>query len=937
MPQDLIKFAFVGGEVSPNYYGRADLEKFDLALAQAENWFVDYHGGLSTSPGLEFVDFVQYDQWPTKFFTFKFSSSVSNTNVILFGKDYIRFIQDGAYVLEDPLTINSISKANPGVIGITAHGFINGDMFKFYSPGEMNELTGRTCIVGSTTANTFEILDQFGNNLDTTNFTTYVGGGFVGRVYTLTSPYDVDDLSILRCSQIRDVLRLTHAEYDTYNLIRNASSDWTLEIETFVNDLEIPTNVVATPFAASTLDKAYVITQVNIFGEESLPSDYAFCTDSTATGVVITWNSIEGAAYYNVYATRELLSTTVLSRGFQTGYLGQARGAHYVDSTGITPDFTKTPPQGQNPFADGSILAITVEAGGSGFTNASLITATDSNPEAEGFIGRVIVSIINGGTVGPISGIIIISGGKNYTNPTFNVTVGTGDRLTAVLSPISGNKPGVSTVHQQRQVYAASQNGPLVLTGSKPGQLSNFNVSDTLVANDSYEHEIDSEDVSPIRHLIPTRGGLLVFNAAGLWLMYGSSGSAITATNVQADPQSYKGASLVPPIKINTEVLYCEGTGGKIMLLSYNDIAKLYAGVDLSLLASHLISENKQIQNMCYADEPFKMVWAQREDGVMLNFTIIREQEVYAFSRRTTRGIFTDVVSLEEGSGSTVYVMVQRKINGRQTKFIEKVAKRNFTHVEDAFCVDCGLRLGFEAQIVDLQVEEVTGEGVVAWANLPIFVSGDVGKIIRAAGGKMRVATVVDPSNITVDIIRDITEIVPFTIPSYPKMAKAGFWTMDAEVTVINGLDHLEGETVAVLSDGNVVNNKVVTDGSITLPKAASRIIIGLAYSCTAQNLPLNIQNTVVEDKRKRVASIAMRVKDTRGLKAGNELDHLYDLKLRTDEAYGEPTRLKNGMVELPIEPIWSEDAQSYLVQNDPLPATILGYVLHVEVGDDKD
>lgn len=45
MPLDIIKFAFVGGEVSPNYYGRSDLAKFDLALAEAENWFVDYHAG----------------------------------------------------------------------------------------------------------------------------------------------------------------------------------------------------------------------------------------------------------------------------------------------------------------------------------------------------------------------------------------------------------------------------------------------------------------------------------------------------------------------------------------------------------------------------------------------------------------------------------------------------------------------------------------------------------------------------------------------------------------------------------------------------------------------------------------------------------------------------------------------------------------------------
>jgi hypothetical protein len=940
MSQDIIKFAFVGGEVSPNYYGRPDLEKFDLALAQAENWFVDYHGGLSTSPGLELVDFVQNDQYDTKFFTFKFSNTIANTNVILFGKDYIRFIQDGAYVLEGEQNISSITQANPGVVTIPSHSYAAGDWIKFPSTGEMTELVGRTCQVGVVTTNTFELLDPFGNNLDTTNFLAYVSGGSAARIYTIVSPYDTNDLELLRCHQIRDLLRFTHNDYVTYNLIRNDSADWDLEVELFVSNLTQPSTPVITALTAGFFFRAYVITQVDINGVESLPSDYGFSPGSdNDQGTIVTWTDVPGAVYYKIYGTRVLnAGSSSLSRSYQTGYLGQSRGSHFVDNGLITPDFTQTPPQGNNPFSNGRIKLVDVINGGSGYTNASILTVTDPNPNAGGFIGYLVIktSVAAPGS-GAIAGVLIIAGGHDYSNPSFTASVGTGAVFSAQLGDAAGNYPAVSTVHQQREVYAALLNKPLTFFGSRPGQLSNFNVSDILVANDSYEHEIDSEDASPIRHMIPTRGGLLIFNAAGLWLASGSGGTSITATNVQADPQAYKGASQVPPVKINTEILYCEGTGGKVMLLSYNDIAKLYAGVDLSLLASHLISKNNQIERWCYADEPFKTVWAQRQDGVMLNFTIIREQEVYAWSRRTTRGDFTDVISLEEESSSTVYTIVKRKINGRHTKFIEKVSSRDFDHVEDAFCVDCGLRLGSTYPAAGIQIAAITGDGVAIEASVGIFISGDVGKIIRAGGGKMRVATFVNASEITVDIIRDITKFVSFTNPSYPKMVNEGDWTMDSEVTVISGLSHLEGETVIVLADGNVVRDKVVTNGKITLSKAASRVIVGLSYRCLAQNLPLNVQNQVVENKRKRVMAIAMRLKDTRGLTAGNDLDTLYPVKPRTTEDYGEPNVVMNGMHTLPIEPIWNEEGQSYLVQDDPLPATVLGYVLEVEVGDDSN
>jgi len=945
MTLDLIKFAFVAGEVSDSYYGRADLEKFDLALAEAENWFVDYHGGISNTPGTTLVDYVQHDQFPTKFFKFAFSSDIANTNVILFGKDYIRFIQDGAYVLEDTKVASSISKAVKGVVTSASHGLSTGDWIVWLSVGEMLELTLRTCEVQVTGINTFYLLDPFGAFLDTSNFTTYVSGGTFARIYTLDSPYHYSELATLQAHQIRDVIRLTHVNHKPRNLIRNGQADWGIELETFNETISRPTISSVTGTTGgddNDYSVGYAVTAIDINGVETLPSRMVFDTsindimNMTRASITVKWSPINGAVKYKVYRTRlafQSNNVSIMSYSYQLGYVGETAGSHFVD-TGITPDFSQTPPTAYNPFADGAIRSIHVTSGTGPYSNSTSVSISDAT--GSGFIGYPVISPTpDVSSSGPAVGVLIYDGGENYTNPT--ITFSGSGSATATLSPASGNNPRVATVFQQRQIYAGTDNEPLTVFGSKPGQLSNFNVSRILVADDSFQHEIDSENFSPIIHAIPTRGGLLVFSAGGIWLMSGSQGNAVTAVDVQADPQTFTGASKLPPLKIDTDILYSNATGGRVNALAYMDSYKLYTPTDVSLLSNHLLRDNKHIVAWGYADEPHRLIHAVRADGTMLLFTMIKDQEVYAWTRRTTKGQFLDAIALEENNESAVYVMVKRFVNGRFTKFIERVAKRVSTPSEEAVYLDCSLQLGATYPQGNLTIEATTGDGVVVTSDFAIFKAADVNKILRFGNGKARVATFVNAGKITVDIIRDFDLVIPFEDPARPQQATIGNWTLDAEVSTIRGLHHLEGQTVTVLADGAIIRNKVVTNGTITLAQAASRVVVGIPYKSTAKNLPLNVPGEVVENKRKRIVGICARLKDTRGLKFGNSLDNLYQVKTRSIEQFGEAPGLLNGMTETLIEPVWDIEGQSYLVQEDPLPATILGYVLQTEVGDDPD
>lgn len=70
-----------------------------------------------------------------------------------------------------PATITGITKANPGVVTATAHGFDDGDIVVISISAGMVELDGQAVRVANKTNDTFET-----ENLDTSAYSTYASG-----------------------------------------------------------------------------------------------------------------------------------------------------------------------------------------------------------------------------------------------------------------------------------------------------------------------------------------------------------------------------------------------------------------------------------------------------------------------------------------------------------------------------------------------------------------------------------------------------------------------------------------------------------------------------------------------------------------------------------------------------------------------------------------
>lgn len=933
MSSELIKYAFVSGVLTPTLLGRVDFEKYDLGLAEGKNFFVDYRGGLSNRTGTEFGDFVQNPLNETKFVPFRYSPGVGDTFVVLFGEGYIRFIQDNGYVLEAEKTLTAVTTNSPALFTSAGHGFSVGNLVRLHGLVGPTALNDRTFIVSSITTDTFNLVTFFGPAVSTVGLTAF-SSGKVSRVFTIVSPYNSNDLPFMKAHQEKNTLMLTHPSYPPYQLTRSAGGVWSLAQYVVGNTRTSPGLLSGLPSSAATAGVAFSVTSVGFDGEESritniLLNELTVNYTTTAGSFLLTWTAVADTQFYNVYRSNVVPIGTDITKGAQLGYLGRATGLSFTDNN-IVPNFTITPPQHYDPFANGGVSHINVTAGGTGYTKASVVTVTGTGV---GFTGYPIVDAL-----GQVTAIVVTSAGVGYITPTVSVSIGTGFTGTVTLTPISGNYPAESAVFQQRQVFASTFNQPLTLWASRPGLRTNFDNSRVVVDSDSYEFEIEVPEVTPISHLVPMRGGLLIMTQAGIWQLAGTGGGAVTPTNALADPQSFGGVSNLPPLKVDSDLLYVEGKGATVRMLAYSDISKVYGGTDVSILSNHFFGPGRRIVAWAFAQEPFKVVQAVREDGVLLSFTTVKEQNIYAWTENTTKGLYRDVCAVQEGSEDVAYYAIERFLAGGQVKTFERSTTRNYSDVEDAMFVDSGLRLPVTAATgATLQPAAATGTGIAFNTDVNIFSAGNVGYIIRCGGGMATITSYVNQKQVICTITRPILQTIPEHPTNKPYPFESGNWYLEPKVSTVGGLWHLEGESVKVLEDGERVTTATVTNGSVTLSAPSTRVVVGIPYRSLARSLPITVGGNAIEGRRKRVSGLAFRVNESKGVKWGARLTELFAPKFFAEIPFGGSVRLFTGMSDISIEPQYDKDGQIYFVQDDPLPATLLGYVLHVDVGDDPD
>lgn len=156
--------------------------------------------------------------------------------------------------------------------------------------------------------------------------------------------------------------------------------------------------------------------------------------------------------------------------------------------------------------------------------------------------------------------------------------------------------------------------------------------------------------------------------------------------------------------------------------------------------------------------------------------------------------------------------------------------------------------------------------------------------------------------------------------------------------TVISGLDHLEGEAVAVLADGAVVEGLTVDGGEVTLPYAASRVHIGLAYQSVARTLRFAGpgQDGMLFGRRVNTVTLHADLLATGALTVGAYGGRRslpgYEVNRRMGNSVsGFGVELITGVQRCNLDGSWTSAGQIEMKTSEPLPALIRSVIMQVE------
>lgn len=325
-------FAFVVGEVAPEFYGRTDLSKYPLGMALVENFIVDYKGGLLNRAGTELIAALPVQ--PHRFVRFR---SVGDDYDLFFTNNKMRVLRNGGFILTGGVS----SGTSTGVIP-EANSFVGGELFFVNAP----DMSGYY-IVTAQTALTYELRTVFGD--------LFIGTGTWQRVFEYATPFTDTDLVQMSFTQDENRIVCTSQTLAQRALGYVADDNWTMVL--MGKDLPAaPLSLVTTPSGAGAASYAYAVTVV-VAGVESTSSAQSIESNAinfnAVTGdVSISWAAVSGADYYNIYRSL-VFPTSPYPTGAQLGYIGRTTGLAYSDGN-VTPDFTKSPPKQTDYFSDGN-------------------------------------------------------------------------------------------------------------------------------------------------------------------------------------------------------------------------------------------------------------------------------------------------------------------------------------------------------------------------------------------------------------------------------------------------------------------------------------------------------------------------------------------------------------------------------------------------------
>ena len=443
--------------------------------------------------------------------------------------------------------------------------------------------------------------------------------------------------------------------------------------------------------------------------------------------------------------------------------------------------------------------------------------------------------------------------------------------------------PGAVSFYEGCLYFASSVDFPDRLWRSRGPQASGATRYDDFTTGADADHAIITSEAigKKIQWLIGLRNFLTIGAEDGVSGMDAGQDAAITPTNFKIRPIDPVGVQGIMPVVDGQSIFYMQKGSRKLLSFDYDLVIDNYKSTDRQFIASHLTAGG--IKQLAIQRWKSNLLWAVRNDGVLICLTIKPKEDVSGWHRHIIGGTDVKVLSVSvepQVSGyDRLYAVVERTINGTTVRYNE--------YLNDPF------------------------EGI----RFDDYFTGQ--------------------DNKAADLV---TYLAAVYTAQQDLVYLDGSLTYDGVSTsTIPGLWHLEGETVSIVGDGSKQADKVVADGSITLDTAAEVVHVGYKY--TGIVIPLNlvvlgqVQNSISFGKN--VSSIALVVSNTIGVKYGTSLYNLQDIPAsQIGQDTDAPPVPFTGVIPLPNDDFWAEDKFIVYVQDDPYPAMLNAINVTIEVGE---
>jgi hypothetical protein len=597
-----------------------------------------------------------------------------------------------------------------------------------------------------------------------------------GTPVEIASPYLEADLRYMQIRQSADVIYITCRGYQPRTLTRVSDTSWTLALYVPQDGPYLDINVTATTLTPA--DRGCV---TPIMTSNVLPSG----TVSTTSGSAGAWQAFD----------TDKTQTVTVATG-SSGFLrydfgaGQSRvvDAYWVTAPDSNSKYQDMPQQwqlrGSNNGADWTTLdarqnqtnftgsetrfyefdnvvafryydLLCSGGGGDDANNTSLAelsmhqsaaTQTPFNLTASSTVG------INGG-----AGFVATDVGRSVrllgsdgrwrwaeiaarTSATV-VTIRLHDQALPDLSPIIAWRlgawstttgwPSDVAIYEDRLTFARTDTDPLGVWASVSADYDNFRQSQPGVDDDGISVRLTGGKLNDIGWL--SDGKDILAGTAGSLRAVGRNNpnTAFSPSNVRQRSETLTPSSRAVPVEIENVILFMDYYEQRLYEAAYTYEIEGYLAREVSTLNEHLFAAG--VWKIVYLSHPNKLIIGLRYDGQLVAFAYDREQKVTGGTLIDIGGVVEDAEALSGATGTDLWMVVRRTINGATVRSVETLAefwRNDFTVQDVPIYASCARVYDGAATHAVAGVTHLLNETVGVWAD-----GHDVGDVVVSNAG----------------------------------------------------------------------------------------------------------------------------------------------------------------------------------------------------------